>query len=154
MPNKEWSAAPEKGGAVEEAKHKAHEEGRRIKQTASSALDEGKQRAGELAQENKDRICESLDSAASALHAACDRLRAENHGTMAQWGEAAADELSRFSQGLRDREPGGMLNEVEEFGKRRPEAFLAAALVGGIAIGRIIRSTASRQQQSSHVQAA
>jgi len=146
MPDQEWqSAPPSMGGEGSEARSQARE----LKQDASEAYEESKHRAEEFAQEQKQRVCENLNSASSAIHQAAQKLREDHHDQMARYGDIAADEISRIAQRLESRDSKGLLSELEDFGKRRPGAFLAVAMLGGVALGRVLRNAGAGESQQS-----
>lgn len=58
----------------------------------------------------------------------------------------AADRLYSLAADIDDRGMGGMLEDVQEFARRRPGAFLMGAAVAGFGLGRAIRASSSNEE--------
>jgi hypothetical protein len=54
-----------------------------------------------------------------------------------------ADSSRKLADHLAQRGPEGVLDEVQDFARRRPGAFLTASLVGGFVVGRLGKSVLS-----------
>lgn len=121
------------------------------KEQASGVASEAKSRIGDLFHEARGQVTsqagEQQQRAASGLRSVSRQL-----GSMAQNSEAgvASDvvhEVSRradsAAEWLEGREPGALLDEVKDFARRRPGAFIAIAAGAGLLVGRLARSLAS-----------
>lgn len=114
----------------------AREQGQELKQRAAAAAEEGKTEAAEL-----------VSALAGALHAAGQSLREQNQQRLGRMGDDVAEQVDRMASYLRDNDMRGMLNDLEEFSRRNPAAFLGITFVGGLLAGRFLRS--SRPEGSS-----
>jgi hypothetical protein len=57
----------------------------------------------------------------------------------------AADGLENLSRSISEKRPEEMLDAVRDFGRRNPTAFVAGAVLVGLAVGRFIRSSERSQ---------
>jgi len=137
-----------------------------VKQQASEVMDEVRTQTSSVAHQVRERVSEEArtqnDRLADGLRAMADELQqmaADRPNTparsvvqrIAEGGQQAAEYLSKHG-------PDGVLEEVQEFARRRPGAFLATALVGGFVVGRLGKavmtkpSSAQPPQQMSSAQ--
>ena len=126
---------------AEEAKHAAKEKGVRIKETATL-------KAEEVAGRKKDTAVDHLERISRVLRSATETLREEYDEPVAQYGESAAAGLDRAVRHLRENDVRSLTREVEQFGRRRPELFLGAALVAGIVAGRFLRASSDDEESA------
>jgi len=124
---------PDGSRAVQDAKEMGTEVIGAVREGASSFFEEQRDRAaGEIAS-----FGEMLRRSARALD--------ENRSTMiGQYAEGAADEITQFAERLRNRSLGMMAEEVEDFARQWPAAFMAAAVGAGFLAGRFLISSSSR----------
>ena len=124
---------PDGSRVVQDAKEMGTEVIGAVREGASSFFEEQRDRAaGEIAS-----FGEMLRRSARALD--------ENRSTMiGQYAEGAADEITQFAERLRNRSLGMMAEEVEDFARQWPAAFMAAAVGAGFLAGRFLISSSSR----------
>ena len=65
-------------------------------------------------------------------------------GVATEFARQAADRMHGAASWLEQREPGDLLDEVRNFARRRPGAFLIGAAVAGLAAGRLTRGLKDR----------
>lgn len=132
------------GDASAAAKHVAGT----AKEEASGVASEVKSQARELYHQTTSELREQ---AGTQQHRAAEGLRTvgEQLGSMAEGAESgvAADLVRQASQRvgaaaewLDERDPGSLLDEVRRYAARRPGAFIAAAAIGGVLVGRLTTS--------------
>lgn len=102
----------------------------RVKQSAASQLDT-----------QKDRATDGLDSVAQAVRQSGQHLRDQQHDTIAQYIEQAADQLERFAGRLKDRNVGDLAREAQELARRRPALFIGSAFALGLLGARFLKSS-------------
>ena len=73
----------------------------------------------------------------------------ENQGVASDLAHQAATRAAGVADWLDQRDPGGLLNEVKGFARRRPGTFIAIAAVAGVLAGRLTRSVIAENQESS-----
>jgi hypothetical protein len=132
-----------------------------VKDAAAGAMDSARQAAetvaGQVRQETRSRADRQREVAASGLANVADAvrrmsegLREQDQGTVvqyaAQYGDALAGRIERTSHYLRERNTGQILDEVENFARRRPEVFLGAAFLLGLAATRFLKSSRRPRQ--------
>jgi hypothetical protein len=136
-------------------------------QVAQTATDQARQVVAETGQQARDLLGEAQgqardqasvqqQKAAQQLHSVADELgqMADNSGQSglaAELARQAADRAHGAASWLEQREPADLLDEVRNFARRRPGAFLIGAAVAGLAAGRLTRGLKDRSsgQQDS-----
>ncbi len=117
----------------EQAADVTNEAGRQAKQLLAEAQSE----LGEQAAQQQQKV-------AGGLHALADELDgmvrgSEQDGVATDLARQAAEKARQIEIWLEDRDPGSLLDEVRDFGRRRPGTYLAIAAGAGILAGRLAR---------------
>ncbi len=121
------------GHAVEEVKDMGTELIGAVRDGASSLFEEQRRRAaGEIA------------ALGDVLRRSAQSLNRTAGPTVAQYTDEAGRQISEFADALRDRSFGQMAGDIENFARRWPIAFMAAAVGVGALAGRFLISSASR----------
>ena len=174
-----YSGASSSGSTTEAAKEQATQVGQTAKQAgtqvASTAKDEARNVAGEaraqarnLLGQTQSQVTEQASAqkskAAGGLRSVAEELRSMAQGQPAPGGSGkatdlthqAADSIQQFASWLESREPADLLEEIRDFARRRPGAFLLGAAAAGVVAGRLTRGAvdASRSSGSSGEQPA
>jgi len=89
--------------------------------------------------QQKTAAATGLTSLVGALRQSGRQLEGEN-ATVASYVDAAAGQVERFVDGLRDRDLSRMMTDLEGFARRRPAVFLGSAFVLGVAAARFLKS--------------
>jgi hypothetical protein len=137
------------GQAAGEVKETAKDQAQRVASEAKSQVrnvaSDVRDKVSSGARSQNDKLVGSIRQTADQL----DEMRGER-----QDGPAAAV-VSRVAEGGRqfadylDRNgPEGVLEEVQEFARRRPGTFLATALVAGFVVGRLGKGIAKADSQA------
>ena len=141
------------------AKEQASELGRTTKDAGSqlagtageqarSVADEGRRQAANMTHEVGNQAREQAgvqkDRASQGLHSLSDELRTmadngEQSGPATALARQGADMVHDFAQWLDGHDPGGLLDEVRSFARRKPGAFLFGAVAAGVVAGRLTR---------------
>jgi len=90
----------------------------------------------------KNRATDGLGSVAQAVRQSTQQLREQNHDTLADYAEQAADQIERFSQRLRDKDIGEMLSDVQGLARSQPALFIGGAFALGLVGARFFKSSA------------
>jgi hypothetical protein len=85
---------------------------------------------------------EQRNRAASEIAAFGEMLRRST--VIGQYAEGAADDITHFAERLRNRSLGMLAEDVEDFARQWPAAFMAAAVGAGFLAGRFLTSSSSR----------
>jgi hypothetical protein len=123
----------------------AAEQGRQV---ATEAGDRARDLYGAAREQVRGQVGDQQRRAAGGLRSVGEELRsmADQGG-----GTGPATELARRASGtidqvagwLEDREPGAVLDEVKQYARRHPGAFLAGAALLGVLAGRLTRGLAA-----------
>ncbi|GAA2286474.1 hypothetical protein GCM10009853_047030 [Glycomyces scopariae] len=131
--------------AADEVKHvarTAREEGLHLAEEARAEArhiaDDARAQLREQAEAQTERVTESMRRFGDQLGALADG-RTEEAGPLAAYAGAAADELRRAAERVRDGGLDGVLDDTRRFARQRPALFLAGAVVAGFAAGRLLR---------------
>ncbi|RRS01801.1 hypothetical protein [Glycomyces terrestris] len=131
--------------AADEVKHvarTAREEARQLSEEAKAEVrhiaDDARAQLRAQAEAQTERVTESMRRFGDQLGALADG-RTEDAGPLAGYAGAAADELRRAAERVRDGGLDGVLDDTRRFARRRPALFLTAAVVAGFAAGRLLR---------------
>jgi len=121
------------GVAKEEAGNVAAETARQAKDVLGQARTELTQQAADQQQ----RVAGGLRSLGSELSSMAER--SEQPGVATDLARQASTSVQDLADWLEQRDPGGLIDEVKTFARRRPGTFLAIALGAGLAAGRLTR---------------
>jgi hypothetical protein len=99
------------------------------------------QRASQAAEDTKGRVAEQVKALANALRRATEELRQGNQSSLAGRVDQVGEKLQSASQFLRDKSPSEMKDELENFARRSPSAFLGGAFILGLLSARFLKSS-------------
>lgn len=120
------------GGAIGDVKEIGTELASAVRDSATSLFEEQRNRAAdEIA-----AVGEALRQSARALD--------KSGGSVARYADQAAQHVGDFATTLRDRSWNEVAADVEDFGRRWPLVFMAAAVGVGFAAGRFLMASAAR----------
>ena len=123
--------------AVDEAKDTAKDLKNKAESAATDKLAHGKDQAAGV-----------LDDVAEALHDTSDSLRDHHQDAFAQFADSAASQVEAFTQAIRGRNVGELLDEAERFARRDSGLFIGGAFLLGIAGARFLKASAPTSSRS------
>lgn len=97
----------------------------------------------------KNKATDGLGTVASAVRQTTDRLRGDNHDTVARYAEQAADQIERLSERIKDKDIGELLNDAQRLARQRPALFVGGAFAVGLLGARFMKSSAEPDDYSS-----
>ncbi len=103
----------------------------RVREQATAQLDSQKTKA-----------TDGLGTVAEAVRHTTRHLREGQHDTVARYAEQAADQIERFSQRLRDKDIGELMNDAQQLARRQPALFVGGAFALGLLGARFLKSSA------------
>jgi hypothetical protein len=103
-------------------------------------LDQAREGAMHRLDRQKERATTGLSSLVDAIRQGGRQLQGEN-STVASYVDSAAGQMERVIDGLRTRNVGQMVTDIERFAKRRPGVFLGSAFVLGFVTARFLKSS-------------
>lgn len=130
--------------------------GDELKEDAAHLRHAVEDRARDEAETRKGQAADALGSASSALNNAADEL--ERNVDAPDWLAAAvkqaAGKIDAMARQIEGRTIDEMGQNVADFARRNPGAFLAASAAAGFAAARVLRAGAARNDEPHHGQAA
>lgn len=126
----------------------------KAKQTTGEIVNQVQQRAGSQLTQTQESAATELSKVVNAVRRFGETLAEEQGGGpiaryAAEYGDKAANNLERLSNYIREQNPKQLLEDVQDFGRRRPAWLLGGAFLLGFAGARLIKSSmeAGSQQQ-------
>jgi hypothetical protein len=130
-------------GTAEQAKEKAKEQAQQAAGQARSTLrtqvDQRSTEAGER-----------VGTIASDARSVGEQLREQGKEQPAKLAEQAADRAERLGDYLKNSDADRILQDVEDFGRRRPWAVIAGGLALGLAASRFLKASSSRRYEQRY----
>lgn len=116
-----------------------------VKGRAREVVQQAKDRAGERIEsritDSKSRAAETLSGVASTLLSSSQQLREQNHTGAGRAVERAAEGVERFAHYLQDTDVDQVVDQVYDFARRQPAAFIGGAFALGFLASRFIKAT-------------
>lgn len=151
------AAADTAGTASEKGKEVAHTAADQAKGVAAEArsqagtvVEEARTQArqvmGTAGSELQNQLADRLQTASGGARDTAGQLRALAEGRVEEAGQVgdlarkAGDQLERLADRADELGVQGVVDEVSEFARRRPVAFLAGAAAAGFLVGRLARA--------------
>ena len=98
----------------------------------------------------KNKATDGLGTVAHAVRETTQRLRDDHHDTVAQYAEQAAEQIERFSQGLKNKDVGELMNDAQRLARRQPALFVGGAFTLGLLGARFLKSSSSEPSGYGH----
>ena len=102
----------------------------RVKETATARLTT-----------QKDLGTDALGHVAEAVRSGTQRLRDEEHDTIANYVDTAADQIERWASQLREKDVNELIADVQRLARRRPAMFIGSAFAFGLVAARFLKSS-------------
>lgn len=131
------SAAQAGQQVAAKAKDEAANVAAEAKSQAKNMLQQTRDEVSSQAGTQQQRVAEGLRTLSSELQSMSDR--SEQDGPAVQVARQAADRLGSAASWLEGRDPGQVMNDLRQFARQRPGAFLALAATAGLVAGRLTR---------------
>ena len=110
------------------------------------------ERAGSQITRQKETAATELSQVANAVRRIRESLPGEESGALVrfagEYGDKAADSIERLSNYIREQDPKQLLDDVQNFGRRRPALLLGGAFLLGFAGARLIKSSMNAASSS------
>lgn len=134
------------GVAKDQVANVTAEAGKQAKDLVNQARSELTQQAGQQQQ----RLAGGLRALGDELQSMVDN--GQQSGVATDLAGQAAQKSHEIASWLDDREPGRLVEEVKDFARRRPGAFLLVAASAGLVAGRLTRGIKANSQDESESQ--
>jgi hypothetical protein len=116
-----------------------------VKGKAREVVNQAKDRATEKIEsrisESKTRAAETLNGVASTLLSSSAQLRDQNQAGASRAIERAAEGVERFANYLQETNVDEVVDQVHDFARRQPAAFIGGAFALGFLASRFIKAT-------------
>jgi hypothetical protein len=132
----------------DQAREKAGEAAEQAKQTAQGYAEQAQDRIREQVDQRTTQAGERVGSTAQDIRSVGEALRDQGKEGPAKLADQAADRVEQAGGYLRNSDGDRILDDVENFGRRRPWAVLAGGVLAGIAAARFLKAS-SRERYSS-----
>ncbi|TWU03859.1 hypothetical protein [Neorhodopirellula pilleata] len=132
----------------EELKRQATEVADAAKQKACEAAEQAKRSGVQYAHQKKTRMAEEIGVFSNAIRKASHKLHEEQHDSIASYVDVAAEQLDRCRQSLESKDVSELMDDVQDFARRRPEIVYGGMFVAGLAAMRFLK--ASKPPRSNH----
>jgi len=129
-----------------EAADAAREAGERVQQSGAEAAQELRRRGVEAVDQQKAWAADELSHFSQAVRTAANQLHEEQDHRLADYAGIAADRLNEASDYLRTTDWRRLVDDAEDFGRRRPEMFLGGMFLAGMGIARFLKASRSRAE--------
>lgn len=133
--------AGEKSG-LDEAKEAGRDLRDSIKEEARSIGDTARQHAAERADEAKQHLADQVSTVGQAFRRASEDLRAGS--PQEQVFGQAANTIADLADGIRGKDLGAIVDDMNTFARRNPLVFLGGAALLGFAGARLARASQKR----------
>jgi hypothetical protein len=108
-------------------------------------MDKVRQGATSQLSTQKNRATDGIGTVAQAVRQASQQLRTQQHDTIANYIDQAANQLEQFSTRLRDKDVGELVRDAQQFARRRPAVFIGSAFALGVLGARFLKSSRDRR---------
>ena len=123
------------------------------KEAGGEIVSKVQDRAGSQINRQKESAAAEISHVANAVRKIRESLPAEESGALARfaadYGDKAANSLEQLSNYIREQDPKQLLNDVQNFGRRRPALLLGGAFLLGFAGARLIKSSMNAASSST-----
>lgn len=123
-----------------------------VQQQAGALITNAREQAVGQVASQKAQLARTLGVLAGALQQAGQQVREQEPGPVADYVDAAANQVARLSTTLEEQDFPQLLQTVKQFGQRQPGLFLATVAALGFAGVRIMKSgsgTSSGESRST-----
>jgi hypothetical protein len=134
---------------TEKTKQAAQQIGDRLSETAAEAADRGKEQGQKFLDQQKDKVASEISAYSEAARRAADRLDSDSDTNLSRYVSSAADHLDRLGRRIRERSVGGLMDDVEDIARQRPEIFYGGLFVAGLATARFLKASKRQRQRDT-----
>jgi hypothetical protein len=126
------------GSSVEPTPHVSSES---ANGTDTGIVDRVRERAGAQLATQKDMATDGIGTIARAVRGTTKELREQQHDTIADYVDRAADQLERLSSGLKNKDIGELFRDAQSLARRQPAMFVGSAFAIGLLGARFLKSS-------------
>ncbi|HKH64215.1 MAG TPA: hypothetical protein VKA35_02000 [Solirubrobacterales bacterium] len=134
-------------GSVGEAQDKAQEVAGQAQEKAREAAGKAQEGVRQQIDQRSTEAGERVAGTAQDLRSVGEELRKQGKDAPAKLADRAAEQTERVGGYLKDNGPDKMLEDVEDFGRRRPWAVLAGGVAVGVVAARFLKASSRNRYQ-------
>lgn len=112
-----------------------------LKRQARTAVEEAQRTAATYAEDGMNTAASHLSDFARAVRSASDELAERDQGVAARVVTEAADGLERVASSVSGASADELMGSVQTFARRNPGAFMIGAVLAGVALGHLAKTT-------------
>ena len=128
----------------------AEKVGDRVKEQARKAGDQIKEQGRTFLEEQKSRVATEIQAYSTAARRAADRLEEGSDTQLSGYVASAADRLERLGSRIEERDLGGLVDDVEDIARRRPEVFFGGMFVAGLVAARFLKASKQKRERERY----
>jgi hypothetical protein len=95
----------------------------------------------DYAKQKKSQAASEVGVFRDAVQKAADKLSEQNHGGVAGYVSAAAEQLDRLRESIEDRNVGDLFGEAQRVARKHPEIVYGGMFVAGLALMRFLKAS-------------
>lgn len=126
------------------------------KNAGGEIVNKVQEQAGSQLARGKESAANDLTQVVDAVRKFGQSLSGEQGGPIAryaaEYGDKAAQSLERLSTYIREQDPKQLLNDVQNFGRRRPALLLGGAFLLGFAGARLLKTSMNAASEQLNIQ--
>ena len=127
---------------LEQVRTAAQSAGQTVAKETAHFAEAAKDQVSERIEDGKAAAADALATFADAVRKAGEELGQSDQTMVAGLVAQAAEGLESLSRTVSQKQPQDLLVAVRDFGRANPAAFMAGAVLAGVALGRFARSSA------------
>jgi ElaB/YqjD/DUF883 family membrane-anchored ribosome-binding protein len=136
-------------GVQERAQETARQATSQVQEKAQQATSQARGKLREQVDQRSTQAGEQVQPMAGALRKTSQQLREEGNEQPAKAADFVAERMERLASYLNETDSDRLLNDVEQFGRRRPWALAAGGAVVGFLASRFLKASSSRRYEES-----
>lgn len=121
----------------------------RAQRTVERVREDARHQASETVAVQKRAAAEHISGLASALRETAGQLREQRQEGLARYTDYCAEDVDRMADWLRDSDAETLVEQTQDFARRRPEVFLGGAVAVGFLLARFLKSSSHRSHHFS-----
>lgn len=130
---------------------KAADDVAKLKQQAGAQLTDATDKAKTFASEQKNLAAGQISGVASAISRVADELDGGDQQMVARYARDLASGLTKFGNGIQNKDVDDLMSMAQNFGRTQPLAFLGAAALTGFIASRFAIASAHRRDKAQGV---
>lgn len=117
------------------------------KRAAGNAITQAKERASNMAQEQKQSAAERIGRYGTALRDSARSVEGEDPN-VAYFANRAAERIERVADYVRSTDLTGLRRDAEDIARRHPALFMGGLFVAGLVLGGLVKTSAKALRES------